>query len=304
MSMNNKIIVICGPTASGKTSIAIGLANLIGAEIISADSMQIYKELNIGTAKPTKEELAKANHHLIDIVSIASGPFSVAKYVKQAEECAREILQRGKRVIVCGGTGLYIDHFLNGTDFAECESDPAYREKLEGLPGERLHQMLAEIDAESAGAIHQNNKKRLVRALEIYKTTGKTKSELDRLSKAKAPERDFVKIALNYSERSELYGKIDRRVDQMMADGLLCEAKTLCEAGHEARLRQIGAIGYVELTEYFSGLCGLEEAVEKIKQHTRNYAKRQLTWFSKDKKTIWIEPGGDCLKNCMAKIEP
>jgi len=264
--------------------------------------MQIYKELNIGTAKPTLGEMCGIKHHLIDIVSIRSArsdPFCVAKYVKLAGDCAREIAAGGKNVILCGGTGLYIDHFIGSTKFADYENDPEYRGELERLPTGRLYSMLAEIDKESAGRIHQNNRKRIARALEIFKVTGKTKSELDELSKLGEPPYEFVKIGLNYPERESLYDAVNERTSQMMAAGLAEEASKLYESGAEEDIRRIGAIGYAELFDCFAGRSGFGEAVEKIKQHTRNYAKRQLTWFKRDLQTIWLEPGGDCVKKCL-----
>ena len=300
--MKPKITVICGPTASGKTRLSTQLAKALGAEIISADSMQIYKEMNIGTAKPTAREMDGITHHLIDIVSVSSGPLSVAGYVQLAGQCAREIAARGKRIVVCGGTGLYIDHFLGGTKFAGHENDIAYRNELDKLPSGRLHGMLAEIDPKSALEIHPNNKKRIVRALEIFKATGKTKSEQDELSKPGEPEHDFVKIGLNYADREALYGNINERTDRMMEAGLAEEAQRLYEGGAEGDIRRVGAIGYAELFDCFAGRCALGEAVEKIKQHTRNYAKRQLTWFKKDPQTFWLEPGGGCLEKCLDLI--
>lgn len=299
--MKAKITVVCGPTAGGKTRISVELAKALGAEIISADSMQIYEELNIGTAKPTAGEMAGIRHHLIGIISIksaASEPFSVAKYVQMAGECAREIAERGKNVIICGGTGLYIDHFINNTRFTDCESDTGYRDELDKLSSEQLYRLLSAADKKSAELIHPNNRKRIIRALEIFKTTGKTKSELDELSKLEEPAYDFVKIGLNYADREVLYGNIDRRTDSMMAGGLAGEALKLYESGGEALIRKIGAIGYAELFDFFAGLCGIGEAVENIKRHTRNYAKRQLTWFKRDPRTIWLEPDGGCVKKC------
>ncbi|MCL2813049.1 MAG: tRNA (adenosine(37)-N6)-dimethylallyltransferase MiaA [Oscillospiraceae bacterium] len=301
LSKKPKITVICGPTASGKTKISVELAKALGAEIISADSMQIYKELSIGTAKPSAGEMSGIKHHLIDIISVKSAadePFSVAKYVQMAGECAGELIKSGKKVIVCGGTGLYIDHFINNTKFAECQSDIGYREELDKLPTDRLYSLLSFTDGQSAALIHPNNRKRIVRALEIFKMTGKTKSELDELSRPEEPAYDFVKIGLNYPDREVLYGNIDRRTDSMMAGGLADEALKLYEGGGEAVIRKIGAIGYAELFDCFAGLCGVGEAVEKIKQHTRNYAKRQLTWFKRDPSTLWLEPDGGCVEKC------
>ena len=300
--MNNKITVICGPTASGKTFVSIELAKILNAEIISADSMQIYKELNIGTAKPSKEEMSGVHHHLIDIVSIKSSGFSVAEYVKKAGECVRDILRRNKKVIICGGTGLYIDHFINNTKFTEYESDIAYRQELEKLSNEELYSMLVEIDAKSSEIIHPNNKKRIIRALEIFKITGKTKSELDKLSNTEKSQYDFIKIGLNYTDRNILYDKINKRVDLMAANGLFDEARGLYENGDGNNIRRTGAIGYVEILDYFNGSFGFDETVENIKQHTRNYAKRQLTWFKKDHGTFWVDAGENIDINKTDKI--
>ena len=300
--MEEKIIVVCGPTASGKTCVSVELAKILGAEIISADSVQIYKELGIGAAKPTAGEMSGIKHHLIDIISVTSAPFSVAGYVKEADARARDIQSRNKRVIVCGGTGLYIDHFINGTEFSDRGRDAEYRERLEALPGCDLYKMLAETDPGSAEKIHPNNRQRIIRALEIYKLTGMPKSESDRLAYPEKPKYDSIKLALNFSDRGALYEKINGRVDTMLENGLLEEARGLYERGLERDIRRTGAIGYVELLDYFNGLCGFGEAVENIKRHTRNYAKRQLTWFKKDPKTIWVEtgaPGGKIVENCL-----
>ena len=263
--------------------------------------MQIYKELNIGTAKPTAAQMGGIRHHMIDVSPI-SEPFCVAAYAKMAGECAQDIASRGKNVIVCGGTGLYIDHFLGSTKFTQCENDPAYRNELNELPSGRLHAMLEAVDEKSASLIHRNNKKRIVRALEIFKITGKTKSEQDESSKAGEPAYDFVKIGLDYLGRELLYENIDRRTDQMIEAGLVEEARKLYESGAEASVRRVGAIGYAELFDFFAGTRGFGEAIEKIKQHTRNYAKRQLTWFRKDPRAIWLEPDGGCVKKILGII--
>ncbi|MCL1858986.1 MAG: tRNA (adenosine(37)-N6)-dimethylallyltransferase MiaA [Oscillospiraceae bacterium] len=289
MNTKSKIIVICGPTASGKTYVSIELAKILNAEIISADSMQIYKELNIGTAKPSTKEMSGIKHHLIDIISIKSEKFNVAEYVKLAGDCVCDILNRNKNVIICGGTGLYIDHFINNTKFTEYENDIEYRTELEKLPNDKLYSMLVEIDKKSSEIIHPNNKKRVIRALEIFKITGKPKSELDELANSYKSKYDFIKLGLYYSDRNMLYNKINSRVDFMIANGLIEEVRELYENGDKNNIRKTGAIGYVEISDYFNGLYNFEETVEKIKQNTRNYAKRQLTWFRKDAKTIWID---------------
>jgi len=298
-----KITVICGPTASGKTYVSIELAKILNAEIISADSMQIYKELNIGTAKPATEEMSGIKHHLIDIVSIKSSGYSVAEYVKAANDCVKDILGRNKRVIICGGTGLYADHFINNTQFTEYENDIEYRHELEKFSNEKLHDMLTQIDIKSAENIHPNNKKRVIRALEMYKITGKTKTELDELSNAEKSRYDFIKLTLNYNDRNTLYDRINRRVDSMIESGLTNEVIKLYECGEEDNIRRIGAIGYVEILDWLNGLCDFDEAVEKIKQNTRNYAKRQLTWFRRDDAAITVEmPDPDCGEDYKRKI--
>jgi len=301
--MKHNITVICGPTASGKTFVSIELAKILNAEIISADSMQIYKELNIGTAKPTTKEMSGIKHHLIDIASIKSGRFSVAEYVKLANECVQDILSRNKNIIICGGTGLYIDHFINNTQFTEYENDIEYRQKLEKFSNDELYSMLIEIDKKSSEIIHLNNKKRIIRALEIFKITGKTKSKLDELANSEKSKYNFLKLGLNYHDRDMLYDKINRRVDLMIENGFIDEVRELYDTGEENNIRRIGAIGYIEILDYFNGLYNLNEAVEKIKQHTRNYAKRQLTWFKRDDKTIWIDIDEDKIKNPYKIIE-
>ncbi|MCL2773231.1 MAG: tRNA (adenosine(37)-N6)-dimethylallyltransferase MiaA [Oscillospiraceae bacterium] len=301
-----QIIVVCGPTASGKTFVSIELAKILGGEIISADSMQIYKELNIGTAKPTREEMSGIPHHLIDIVSINDDTFSVAEYVKRAGECAEDILRRGKVPVICGGTGLYIDHFIKNTQFTEYENDIEYRNELEKLPNEELYAKLVKIDPKSADIIHVNNKKRIIRALEIFKITGKNKSEIDAMSQCENSRYDFIKLGLRYADRNLLYDRINNRVDGMLKNGLLDEVKKLYREGEEDNIKRIGAIGYVEIIDYFNDICGFDEAVEKIKQHTRNYAKRQITWFKRDLNTVWIDideeniaNSEEIIKNCL-----
>ena len=298
MSNKNKIIVVCGPTASGKTYISIELAKILGGEIISADSMQIYKELNIGTAKPDKDEMSGIKHHLIDIISISDPhSYSVADYVNQAGECADNIIQAKKVPIICGGTGLYIDHFIKNTKFAEYAGDKNYRQKLIEMSKEELYEMLTKVDSKSAEMIHINNKKRVMRALEIYYTTGKTKSELDELSQLESGRYEFIKLGIRYNDRNTLYSLINKRVDRMIKTGLCDEAYDLYKNGKKDDIIKTGAIGYVELIEYFDGGYKLGDAVEKIKQNTRNYAKRQITWFKRDKNTIWIDIDSDIINN-------
>ncbi len=271
----NYIAVITGPTASGKTKAAIEIAKKINGEIISCDSMQIYKGMNIGTAKPTQEELLEVRHHMIDILNPCEN-FSCADYQKMAYNTADEIISRGKIPVFCGGTGLYIDAVVSGNIFSETGSDHKYREELEKYSCDELHSMLYKVDYESALAIHKNNKKRVIRALEIFKTTGVTKTEWDKKSKPQNTKYNFDVISLNYTDRDALYERINRRVDIMIENGLLEEVKIL-NLKRDSNAAQ--AIGYRELYSYLDGLWSFEEAVENIKTATRNYAKRQITWF-------------------------
>lgn len=287
-----KILAIVGPTASGKTSISIELAKRLGGEIISCDSMQIYRRMDIGTAKPTEEEKCGVPHHLIDAVE-PSDAFSCADYVTMAGEAVKEIAARGKLPILCGGTGLYLDRFLCG-EMEETHADEDLRASLfayaesEGI--EALHARLREVDPESADAIHPNNVKRVVRALEIYEQTGIPKSEFDRRSQVVESPYEATVIGLFYPRREVLYERINRRVDSMLADGLLEETKRLLDEGvFEVNLTAAQAIGYKELLGYLGGSETLTEAAENLKTATRRYAKRQITWFSAKPYVEWVE---------------
>ena len=290
-----KIFCIVGPTAVGKTALAIKLARELDGEIISCDSMQIYKGMDIGTAKPTKEEISSAPHHLIDIKE-PSEEFSCADYAVLAKECIEDIASRGKTPIFCGGTGLYLDSVIEIGSFSSGYKDEAYRLELEELAKEKgneyVHGLLKEIDNESAEQIHYNNVKRVIRALEIYKCTGITKSEWDKKSKDQAPPYDTTVIFLTCRDRELLKNRIDMRVDMMLEAGLLEEARGLYEKGLlKEEFTSFGAIGYKELIPYFEGTDSLESCVERLKISTRQYAKRQLTWFSKKKSynTIYVD---------------
>ena len=287
-----KIRAIVGPTASGKTSISIELAKRLGGEIISCDSMQIYRRMDIGTAKPTEEEKCGVPHHLIDAVE-PSDAFSCADYVTMAGEAVKEIAARGKLPILCGGTGLYLDRFLCG-EMEETHADEDLRASLfayaesEGI--EALHARLREVDPESADASHPNNVKRVVRALEIYEQTGIPKSEFDRRSQVVESPYEATVIGLFYPRREVLYERINRRVDSMLADGLLEETKRLLDEGvFEVNLTAAQAIGYKELLGYLGGSETLTEAAENLKTATRRYAKRQITWFSAKPYVEWVE---------------
>ena len=287
-----KILAVVGPTASGKTAISVELAKRLDGEVVSCDSMQVYRRMNIGTAKPTKEETCGIAHHLIDAVE-PDAPFSCAEYVVAAGEAVVDISARGKLPILCGGTGLYLDRFLCG-EMEETHADEDLRASLfayaEENGVEALHARLREVDPESADAIHQNNVKRVVRALEIYEQTGISKSEFDRRSQAVESPYDAVVIGLYYPRREVLYERINRRVDMMLEDGLLEETKKLLEEGvFDVNLTAAQAIGYKELLGYLDGRETLTEATENLKTATRRYAKRQLTWFGAKPYVEWVE---------------
>ena len=287
-----KILAVVGPTASGKTAISVELARRLGGEVVSCDSMQVYRRMNVGTAKPTEEEMGGIPHHLIDAVE-PDAPFSCAEYVTRASEAVKDIWARGKLPILCGGTGLYLDRFLCG-EMEETHADEALRASLfeyaERMGAEALHERLRSVDPESAEAIHPNNVKRVVRALEIYEQTGIPKSEFDRRSQVAESPYEAVVIGLHYPRREVLYERINRRVDVMIADGLLEETKQLKEEGvFEVNLTAAQAIGYKELLGYLDGSETLAEATESLKTATRRYAKRQLTWFCAKPYVAWVE---------------
>ena len=287
-----KILAVVGPTASGKTTISVELAKRLGGEVVSCDSMQVYRRMNVGTAKPTEEEKCGIPHHLVDVVE-PDVPFSCAEYVTMATHAVKDIWSRGKLPILCGGTGLYLDRFLCG-EMEETHADESLRASLfafvesEGI--DALHERLRAVDPESADAIHKNNVKRVVRALEIYEQTGIPKSEFDRRSQVTESPYDATVIGLHYPRREVLYDRINRRVDIMLADGLLEETEQLKNEGvFEVNLTAAQAIGYKELLGYFDGEEPLTEATENLKTATRRYAKRQLTWFSAKPYVEWVE---------------
>lgn len=282
-----KVLSVVGPTASGKTALAISLAKRYGGEIVSCDSMQIYRTLDIGTAKPTESEKEGIPHHLIDVASIDES-FSCAEFCTLAIEAIDDIASRGKLPILCGGTGLYVDSVLSGNVFSSAGEDSEFRRRCEEKTNAEIFAELSEIDPESAAASHPNNRKRNIRALEIYYTTGEKKSVSDARSR-KGPSRYDAKVILLYpSERASLYERIDRRVDLMMSSGLLDEARRFYDSPVRSQTAS-QAIGYKELFTYFDGASTLEEAVDKLKQASRNYAKRQLTWFMRREDAIKID---------------
>lgn len=277
-----KVLAIVGPTASGKTALSIELARRLDGEIVSCDSMQVYRGMNVGTAKPTAEERCGIVHHLIDVAD-ATEPFSVAEYITLAQAAIAEIHARGKWPIICGGTGLYLDALLRG-GLEETESDPALRQALfayaEANGAHALHERLRAVDPESADAIHENNVKRVVRALEIYESTGITKTESDKRSREREAPYDATVVELFYPDREVLYGRIARRVDLMLENGLLEETAALDAAGvFERNATAAQAIGYKEMLPVIRGEGALLAAREALITATRRYAKRQLTWF-------------------------
>lgn len=302
MPNKKKIIAVVGATASGKSALALELAKRYNGEIVSCDSMQIYREMNIGTAKPTKEEMLEVRHHMIDIVEPDTA-FSCEDYARLASVAIDDICSRGRLPIVCGGTGLYLDTLLRGGssapsfDTAEIRAQLCARAEVEGIMP--LYEELKAVDPESAECIHPNNEKRVIRALEIYIATGKKKSELDRLSASVDSVYDASVICLSYKNRQILYDRIDSRVDQMLADGLVEETVRLMDMGvFEANQTASQAIGYKELFSYIRGDESLESAVEALKRSTRRYAKRQITWFSaKPYVTPVIVDDGESIKS-------
>lgn len=299
-----KVIVICGPTASGKTALSIELAKKINGEIVSCDSMQIYKEMDIGTAKPTKEEMQEIQHYMINTI-FPNERYSVADYKKDAKKAIREIIKKGKVPIIVGGTGLYVDSLIYEIEYPDIKFDEKYRQELEeqvrkdGL--EKLYNKAKKIDPEAMLKISSNDKKRILRVLEIYKATGKTKTEQERKSREKEPEFDYLVYGLNMP-REKLYERINLRVDIMIKQGLIKEVEEIYKKYNEFPTAMQG-LGYKEVVEYLEGHLTKEEMIEKIKQETRRYAKRQMTWFRKNKQTIWLDAEGDRQNNINIILE-
>ena len=282
--MNNKIIVVAGPTASGKTRLGIELAKAFGGEIVSADSMQLYRGMDVGTAKATPEEQAAAPHHMLDVADPGE-PYSVARYVEEAGQVCDALLARGRLPVVVGGTGLYIDSLVAGRDFAEIEENKTLRVELEAefdrLGGETMLEILTGFDPERAQKLNAGDKRRIVRAIEIYRLTGKTATEHDKETRRRPPRYDAARIVLNYQNRADLYARIDSRVDAMIAGGLFEEVEGLLRAGLSADCTAMQAIGYKEAALALRGDLSREEAAALIKQGSRRYAKRQITWFGR-----------------------
>lgn len=284
-----KVIIICGPTASGKTSLGIALANAINGEIISADSMQIYKEMSIGSSKPTDEERKQAVHHLVDFVDV-DRRYSVAEYKMDCEQIIEDILSRNKVPIIVGGTGLYIDSILYNIRYLQINTDLQFRQSLEQMPLEKLYERAMKIDPEAMEKISSNDRKRISRILEIYRATGQTKTELEAESRGENIY-DFRTFVFNWP-RDVLYERINKRVDLMIDMGLVDEVKGILNK-YNSFPTSMQALGYKEIKQYLDGEISLDEAIEMIKLETRHYAKRQLTWFRKYEDAIWLDGGKD-----------
>lgn len=288
--MKQKLLIIAGPTGVGKTELSIKLAKLLNGEVISADSMQIYKYMDIGSAKVTKDEMQGVKHHMIDVV-LPSENFTVVDYKNMAEKEIKNVIEQNKLPIIVGGTGLYINSLTCNMNFTEAESDIEYRKYLEDLAIEKgneyVHNLLKEIDPISYEKIHANNLKRVIRALEVYKVSGKPFSSFNDLETFYKSKYDIYYYVLTMN-RDKLYDRINIRVDKMFSDGLLQECKNLKELGYNTTMQSMQGIGYKEILYYLDNKITLEEAREMIKQGSRNYAKRQLTWFRKDPRVKFI----------------
>lgn len=289
--MPPKILVICGPTASGKTALAVELALRHRGEVVSADSMQIYRRMDIGTAKPTPEEMGGVPHHMLDVAD-PEEDFSVARYVDMAARCVDDILSRGRLPILAGGTGLYIDSLLSGRTFAPFQPDSPLRgqleEQLRREGGAAMLARLAQVDPDSAARLHPNDEKRIVRALEVYQSTGKTITQHNLETQAIPPRYDALTLALAFERREDMWSRIDRRVDQMMDQGLVAEVQGLLDSGVPAKCTAMQAIGYKEMAAALLSGGDVRAAAEEIQLRSRQYAKRQLTWFKRNKAARWL----------------
>lgn len=289
--MPPKILVICGPTASGKTALAVELALRHHGEVVSADSMQIYRRMDIGTAKPTPEEMGGVPHHMLDVAD-PEEDFSVARYVDMAARCVDDILSRGRLPILAGGTGLYIDSLLSGRTFAPFQPDSPLRgqleEQLRREGGAAMLSRLAQVDPDSAARLHPNDEKRIIRALEVYQSTGKTITQHNLETRAIPPRYDALTLALAFEQREDMWSRIDRRVDQMMDQGLVAEVQGLLDSGVPAKCTAMQAIGYKEMAAALLSGGDVRAAAEEIQLRSRQYAKRQLTWFKRNKAARWL----------------
>lgn len=289
--MKRPLIILTGPTAVGKTKASIGLAKALNGEIISADSMQVYKYMDIGSAKIRPEEMQGVKHYLIDELE-PDEEFHVVKFQQMAKQAMEEIYEKGKIPIVVGGTGFYIQALLYDIDFTENKEDSAYRQLLEQIAkeqgSEHLHEMLRKVDPVSADTIHANNVKRVIRALEFHHHTGEKISEHNEQERAKDSPYDFCYFVLN-DDREKLYERINLRIDQMIEEGLVTEVKFLKDKGYTRDMVSMQGLGYKEILDYLNDECTLEDAIYILKRDTRHFAKRQLTWFRRERDVIWVD---------------
>ncbi len=291
----NNIICVAGPTASGKTALAVALAKELDAEVISCDSMQVYKAMDIGTAKPTAQEMQGVPHHMLDVAEPWED-FSVSRYCAMTDPILQDILARGKRVIIAGGTGLYMDSLMKGNAFAPCPSTGC-RERLEAqaeeMGMEYMLQRLRSIDPEAASKLHLGDKKRIIRGLEVYEETGETITAHNLRTQAIPPKYVPIYLGLDFADRAQLYRRIDLRVEQMMEQGLLEEIRGLLAAGIPEKCTAMQAIGYKEFVAAIGGEISVAEAVAQVQQASRHYAKRQLTWFRRNPRMHWLIRQGE-----------
>ena len=295
------LIILTGPTAVGKTALSIGLAKAVDGEIISADSMQVYRKMNIGTAKIEPSEMQGVRHHLIDILDPGE-EFNVVLFKRYALEAMEDIYSRGKIPVIVGGTGFYIQALLYDIDFEDNDNDMSYREELQRLAAEKgnsyIHDMLSKVDPESAEKIHENNVKRVIRALEFYRKTGMKISEHNETEAQKESPYNFEYFVLN-DDRSKLYDRIDRRIDIMLEQGLEAEVRQLVSEGYSRDLVSMQGLGYKEIIDYIQGRCSFEEAVYTLKRDTRHFAKRQITWFKREKHVTWVNKNEYDSESCI-----
>jgi len=299
--MRNELVILSGPTAAGKTSLSIALAKRINGEIISADSMQVYKHMDVGTAKIKKEEMDGVVHHLVDIIE-PSEEWSVNRFQEESKKAINEIYSRGKIPIIVGGTGFYIQSVLYDVEFSKEESDKTVRNELEKYLKEfgalALHDLLKEVDLPSAMDIHPNNTKRVIRAIEYYRQNGSRISDHNKQERQKISPYNFEYFVL-FRQKEVLYPQIDKRVDIMLEEGLVNEVKRLREEGYDRSYVSMQGIGYKEILDYLEGLCSLDEAVRIIKRDTRHFAKRQMTWFRREKNVNFIDKDSFSNENCL-----
>ncbi len=307
--MLKKIVAVAGPTASGKTALALKIAERFDGEVVSCDSMQIYRHMDVGTAKPSIDEMERIPHHMIDIVE-PSENYSVADFVERARACIDDIISRGKLPVLAGGTGLYMDSIIENIEFGDFGSDEEFRCEMERLAEEQgneaVHKLLKEKDPEAAEKIHPNNVRRVIRALEVCKLTGKTFTQVNMESRRQKMY-DALIFAID-TQREVLYERINNRVDRMLEEGLLEEVQGLRDMGIGNEHTAMQAIGYKELMEFLDGDCNFDEAVEKIKQESRRYAKRQITWFKRNKDIQWVSVSSDedvkkVLQKCFTFVQ-